>query len=581
LSETKGKALRFHDEKFREVWRRFLDAVFERAYVEEPYVEALGLLEALKIRVISKGPPFLYTILKPLQKKLWSSLKKNSVFQLIGTPITPDLINQIIGGIFDEEILVNGDYKASTDNLHSWVSECLANEVCDVLNENILRFPEEFGFHIKERHREMLIRSLIHHKFEVDGEWADQKEGQLMGSITSFPFLCLANAAMCRWALELADKRVYRLSDSFERQNRIPQAPLLINGDDCTLKGNRKYLRNAWEKITNFGGLTSSVGKTFYSLKERPICMINSVAFDYDFESGRWFERKYVNMGLLLGKKRSIGSGQSSQDQVSYSELGTLHRELHRQSPEEIWPTVSSRFIYYNSKTLKKCPNVPWSMPEYLGGPGLVPVGPYSEEDLRCATLLKMNMKGNHQFHSKRLAVGSSVNRQEWQLHQIVAERLKPYAEQVGGEAPFRLLRNLNFYEEGLKSIEDIDIYSNEVDQINELFPYDNLEDNYSKLYKYLVVESLFTKALADVHHLRENSKGFCLLEAKIERQIRNRNNNSWQNAMKEIWSLSNVTVMKQHEVAYEKKDFVIPVASFSICEDLKSLIATMPIDYL
>jgi len=149
--------------------------------------------------------------------------------------------------------------------------------------------------------------------------------------------------------------------------------------------------------------------------------MINSVAFDYDLDSHTWEERKYVNMGILLGKKRSIGKGQGKLDQVSYDELGTLHRELNRQCPKEIWPSVSSRFIYYNANTLKKCPNIPWSMPEYLGGPGLVPKDPYSEEDLRCATILKMNMKGDHQYHNSKLRVGKTSSIAEWKLHEVVA----------------------------------------------------------------------------------------------------------------------------------------------------------------
>lgn len=584
--EVIGNAINFFDEEFKAVWVKLFDKLFLKAYEEEPYVEPLGLLEALKIRVISKGPPFLYTVLKPLQKFLWGVLKKNSVFQLIGTPITVELINSIIGPIEDNDILVNGDYKASTDNLHSWVSECLANELCDVLNENaqnpLYWDVSNPSFIISPRFREMLIRSLIHHKFQIDGEWKEQQEGQLMGSITSFPFLCLANAAFCRWALELANDREYRLTNRFIA--RIPRAPLLINGDDCTLKGDRRYLRKCWEMVTSFGGLTSSVGKTFFSRPERPICMINSVAFDYDFLSQTWFERKYINMGILLGKKRSVGKG-NDKDQVSYGELGTLHRELFRQCPSEVWPQVSSRFIYYNANTLKSCPNIPWDMPEYLGGPGLVPNKPHSEEDLRCATLLVMNMKSCGGFHSKRLAVGKHTSLQDWVLHQVVKERIEPWANSIGGEANFQVLRNLNGFEYGIKSITEIDLFADWESQINDLCPWESLEDNYSKLYKYLVIETLFRNVASDVytkdndfmHNLeeakeRKKQKHGFIQEQKREQKVLRQNIRSWNNVLKDIYNLEGVVVLKDHEIAHEKKDFVTPVVSFSIYKDFTTV---------
>ncbi len=576
-SEHLGNAINFDDEAFKSQWVKLFDRLFEKAYTEEPLVEALGLLEALKIRVISKGPPFLYTVLKPLQKFLWGVLKRNSVFQLIGTPITVDLINQVMGHPEQNEVIVNGDYKASTDNLHSWVSECLANELCDVLNTNGRRMKEldpNFSYkRITLRHREMLLRSLIHHKFEVDGIWKDQKEGQLMGSITSFPFLCLANAAFCRWSLEIANNCEYRLSD--RPVGYAKRAPLLINGDDCTLKGNRLFLRNCWEQITSFGGLTSSVGKTFFSLPERPICMINSVAFDYDFESQQWEERKYVNMGILLGKKRSIGISSIGDDQVPYGGLGSLHRELFKQSPVEIWPAVSQRFVYYNAKTLKQCPNIPWYMPEYLGGPGLVPNKPYSDEDLRCATLLIMNMKSDGSFHNRRLAVEKYTAPQDWVLHQLVKERIEPWARSVGMTSNYLSLRNLNAYEYNLKDLDEIDIFQDDwVSEMNINTPWESLEDNYAKLYKYLIIETLFRNLMNDVYRpvsLRDLEARPRIVETtqrmaeQAEKRRLKMNCRAWEQVHRDIYSIYNVVILKDHEIAHEKKTFVVPVVGYSI----------------
>jgi len=597
--EESGISLTYSDVDFKILWRKLMDRLFEAAYIEDPRVEPLGLLEALKIRVISKGPPLLYTLLKPLQKFLWAELKKQQAFTLIGTPITVDLIDKVIGRMSEDQIVINGDYKASTDNLHSWVSECLANELVDILNENAVNNPNENCFFIDIRLREMLLRSLIHHKFEIDGQWKDQKEGQLMGSITSFPFLCLANACFCRWALELADKREYRLTN---RPGGGPRAPLLINGDDCTLRGDRRFLRDNWEKITSFGGLTSSVGKTFYSLPQRPICMINSVAFDYNFETLHWEERKYVNMGILLGQKRSIGAAGNQNNSVSYGAMGELHRELYRQSPPEIWTSVSSRFIYFNANVLKQYPNIPWDMPEYLGGPGLVPSKPYSELDLRCATLLKMNMREGGGFHKPRLAVRKVLPSVEWKLHELVRQRLAPFESDVGGTSNFRTLRNLNGYEYGVKNLEEVDLYSDFIADMNELCPFENLEENYSRLYKYIVVETLFRNYPSDLHDIHAalpprmqrildkgkftmdkdgnttfRSKLLTMLcysdEQVVEEYTRKGNNLAWRNVIRDAYNVQSMVPLQQHEVAHEKKDFVIPVSSFSLYGDIRSTV--------
>lgn len=145
--------------------------------------------------MISKGPPVLYTYLKPFQKFMHGHMRKQKVFRLIGTPVTEKIINEVFhSSAHNEDMqILNGDYKASTDNLRGWVSETLADELCKVLKEN-------GSFEIDQT---LLVRSLTGHIFQMkDGSKKPQTDGQLMGSISSFPFLCLANAALCRLALE-------------------------------------------------------------------------------------------------------------------------------------------------------------------------------------------------------------------------------------------------------------------------------------------------------------------------------------------------------------------------------------------
>jgi len=475
--ESEVDALEYDDSAFRKWWTEVYQIIYKRAIEEKPLVEPVGLSEALKVRVISKGPPLLYTSMVPLQKFLWSSLKKNSVFKLIGTPVTDDFINLTFGIIGRDELIINGDYKASTDNLHSWVSECLARAVVARLNANGARLGVDH-FILDEQFESLLIRSLTGHKFLFpDGTERDQKEGQLMGSVTSFPFLCMANAAMCRWALEMSNWTPYRLRD--KPYNRRPLCPLIVNGDDCAMKGRRERegvekLRPFWLQITSFGGLESSLGKTIFSLAHRPVVVINSQTFDY--KEGLWVTRKYVNMGIMMGKPRSVLAG-TQEDRVPYERLGSQHRELHESCPTDVWSEVSARFIHYNRAVLTEYPDIPWSIPEYLGGPGLVPKdGEISRFDRTVATFILATGLTKKVRRAQTLP--------EWQLHQIVNKTFSEVDEQN-----FRHVRHIH----------QDDIFTD--------FPKtESIEDNSSLLYKLLTVETLKRNSLNDVYRQKSQS---------------------------------------------------------------------------
>jgi len=250
-----------------------------------------------------------------------------------------------------------------------------------------------------------------------------QKDGQLMGSISSFPFLCLANAALCRLSLEyIYGKRI-----------SLKECPLLINGDDCTMCGLRTVqhpiyrgnlnLRFIWSKITNYAGLTSSDGKTLFSLPHKPIVVINSMTFDWCFEQRKWVERKFVPLGIMLNKPRSGLSGDSSQRE--YAELGSLHRELESMCPLEVWPEVSDCFIKNVKPILNRCPNIPWYCPEYLGGPGLCPkkdkngIAVVSKHDRKLFTWMIMNLNKSGPKPQKARSL------REWAFHDKVLESYK------------------------------------------------------------------------------------------------------------------------------------------------------------
>jgi len=305
---------------------------------------------------------------------------------------------------------------------------------------------------------------------------ADQTEGQLMGSVTSFPFLCIANAALCRLAMEKADSLSYKLTNN--HRDKRPIAPLLINGDDCLFAGSKR-LRPLWEKFTSVAGLESSVGKTYFSSN---FCTINSVIFDRDWKTGIWEERKAINMGLLLGRSKNqskrckIDSKTHSKmedlrERAPLQYLGAMSRDLKKLCPVDLWLKAKSRFLYYNRNQLKEHPNIPWFVPEWLGGMGF-PLDHDSEIcelDRRTCSFIKRN------YHNRRYKPIVPMEMPFWLMHKRVMDKINSFG------------------------------YS-EVNYRNVLNPVDGsiskLEKEFSSLYKQLVVELMFTMSLKDITQL-------------------------------------------------------------------------------
>jgi len=335
-------------------------ASYAEASAQVSRVKPVGLAEALKVRVITKGMPLIQKALHPLQKFMWRVLRKHRVMKLIGEPCTARVVQAALGAkLNDDEYYLSGDYAAATDNLAPWVSECIADEISAVCG---LTGEENTLFRTSLTGNEILCS---------DGVYRKQLWGQLMGSIVSFPVLCIANAALSRWAYEVDRQRITPLAN----------VPMLINGDDIVL---RTTLRGhkLWERITAFAGLETSIGKTFLT---KAFAQINSINFlrleepvddqvDGKVRSLYFAATEYVNMGLLFGLKRS-GEKVGIDSIASDTSLGVRCRELIRSCPKVLRERVMGAFLRHHAAMLEKC-NVPWFIPEEWGGVGLptVPV---------------------------------------------------------------------------------------------------------------------------------------------------------------------------------------------------------------
>jgi hypothetical protein len=365
-------------------WAELFERAKVFAMVEEPIAVPVALAEALKIRVISKGPPMTYFVLKPLQRWLWRTLHSHSsgTFRLIGEEVTEDIVNKQLGTLREGESYLSGDYKAATDNLRGWISNYIVEEITRVAG-------------LDEDTSELFKRALTGHIIEspLTGERQHQLQGQLMGSVVSFPVLCIANAAICLWTRET----------SVGRSLTLKTANMLVNGDDLVLRCDANAFR-FWKLLAEYSGMKPSIGKCYFS---REFLHINSTEFlekEVTYKvSERYLSpkertpmhlehRRFINLGLVFGLKRSA---KGSLEEANLSDWGSLQslsvnaNILKQTCPEEDWPRVYEYYLKLNNDKLIQT-NLSWFLPEHLGGVGLPIDSKHqpSKKDLRVAAVL-------------------------------------------------------------------------------------------------------------------------------------------------------------------------------------------------
>jgi hypothetical protein len=219
-----------------------------------PECEAHAIAEPLKVRLITKNEPNTW-VLKPVQMALWRTLKKFPVFDLTNSPDI-DLERLLNRGKY----LVSGDYEAATDNFHLDIMATAVDTLSHYIPKSLVDwFKWEGGQH------------KIHYPSWTGLDSILQTRGQLMGSLLSFPILCLAN--FTTWARAWA--RVTGNKDITYWLKEGNKPPLFINGDDILfpVTGLKDPLYHCWRAEATSIGLKPSVGKCYVS---RQFGLINS-----------------------------------------------------------------------------------------------------------------------------------------------------------------------------------------------------------------------------------------------------------------------------------------------------------------
>jgi len=379
---------------------RFIDGTDEveafQAYVDSLWIQNLahpldaspvGILEPLKVRIITKGGAAEYYRAIELQKFMHSNLKRHPVFQYIGHPIDDQSWVQAFGlrkELKEDEFYVSGDYKAATDNLRrdlslfcwqmiaesgliSWHGrvELLSNTPYYLLGRKCL------GFH------------RLHYGKGRNEEVVDQSWGQLMGSPMSFPILCIVNAAASLVSLG---------------QHLAPGTRMRVNGDDIGFIANEESYAT-WKYVTKVCGLEFSLGKNYTSrdflimnseLRRPPKeasndMIVTEVLVDrtFDPETAEWTEhhtRKlvrrpwklegFLNQSILYGTvKKGLDAGQKKV--IHWTDLESLSHEALRGIPSGQQEKVLKTFLMAQLKVVKSLPTgCNLYIPKSLGGAG-------------------------------------------------------------------------------------------------------------------------------------------------------------------------------------------------------------------
>jgi len=345
-------------------------------------VKVHSILEPLKIRTITAEPANFFPM-KEVQLWLWRSLQRFNCF-----PLTHGKDVLITLNSFKNEqglpLLISGDYTAATDNLNR-----------DVIKEfTTLLLPKLPPVY----HSSFLRNSGLHNLHYKDGEVRKQENGQLMGSLTSFPILCYLNyIAYCR-AKDICPSG---LSDD-----------VTINGDDIFFFANEEGYK-VWDGVVREFGFTPSYGKNYVS---RNYCTINSQWFSYKNKS---FERvPFVNWELL--KNGDIRSEHQKVSNYTPEILpGLISKFLEQGENGSNKKKLLALFKYRHFQLIKKSGR-DFEVPIHFGG-----LYPYIDRPKAVINRSINTTRGRACYYANKSGV-FSINR-ELQFSQIIGKRLDEY----------------------------------------------------------------------------------------------------------------------------------------------------------
>jgi len=243
--------------------------------------------EPLKVRTITKGNAFAYALAGGLQKSMHRHLKCSNQFALIGEPVTSLSAVEWLVEKSPLGLWCSGDYSGATDLIKIALTK-ISHET--LLGE--LKREFNLGEEYNQIMRSVLYEHEIHYPRGSGPDGGDlapvmQVNGQLMGSVLSFPHLCAINLAHYWHTIEPS-------------VTNWRQLKVLVNGDDILFRTEFEQYQG-WYSTLYEAGFVPSPGKNFLHPK---FFTINSQLFSAA-QGARLPEKiPFFNTGLLYGQSK-------------------------------------------------------------------------------------------------------------------------------------------------------------------------------------------------------------------------------------------------------------------------------------
>lgn len=385
--------------------------------VDQPRCTFHRVLEPFKMRGITAGNAGIYHLGRLLQPVLHRYLRdEDGPFRFIGKMHNEEDMRKVYLGslIYDEShrllsdkclktFIVAGDYKAATDNMDPRLPSAFIQAMRKYTNlsSTWLKVLElTLGSHVIEygdlpeyvdKKTGVSLGQTRYEFLKYEGDWKNQitqSWGQLMGSPTSFPVLCLVNAAMFWASTEIFENKKISWRDVL-----IQYRPL-FNGDDISFLSNIDHYR-IWEDVCTGCGLALSPGKNYITDK---FININSTCFLTKYERVTDYCKRLIkvdqafipNAGLLKGQAKVISDTRDRKKEKTLEEslsptCDQLTECLKSATPEQAERCVA--VFHHELGTKLRKSKKSWILPRHLGGLGL-PFGSVNEAQLSVATAL-------------------------------------------------------------------------------------------------------------------------------------------------------------------------------------------------
>jgi hypothetical protein len=219
----------------------FLDAVMQGRLGSDRAMAVLGVVQSAgKPRPLASFSSDTI-VLKPLHKAIYDCLSRRK--WLLRGELTNHRLAEA-GFVEGGGSLVSGDYRSATDNLPIVVAEA----VLDVAVSNATRVPGAIGDYAKRVLRPFIFQVRYDYLNNTGDCPADHQSNadfqmrasQQMGSLLSFPLLCVQNYIAFRWAC-------------FKTRTRSRNIPILINGDDILFQSSESFATSWMETVSEVG----------------------------------------------------------------------------------------------------------------------------------------------------------------------------------------------------------------------------------------------------------------------------------------------------------------------------------------